>query len=156
MFDRTNSVEDWQQEVYIKLLALNIEMDNPEAYVNQTSYFHFLNKVRTKDILRSAEELVQPGSQVSNREIKERFTDLSPKYSEYTAMHEAIKTLPTRQRRIIEMVLDGKEVKDIAVELKITYNTAKAGMLQARTSIKKYLASQGYNNRADLETDYYV
>jgi RNA polymerase sigma factor (sigma-70 family) len=62
--------------------------------------------------------------------------------NEQYLLSEAILTLPPKQKLVIEMTLDGHSNLDIAKELNITYNTAKAQYRHAMLKIKEYVTKE--------------
>lgn len=57
----------------------------------------------------------------------------------YEQLYEAIKTLPEKCRRVMEMRLEGNDEHDIAMELGISYETVRAHVKHAKEKLRAKL-----------------
>lgn len=131
--DRIGS-EDILHDSFEGLLKSSSTADFVEAYVGTT----IKNKAK--------KYFAKNRPYMTSKEICDEYdmTDCIEYHSDSYLLVNSLASLPPVQSKVITMFLDDVKMKDIALQLNLSYNTVKATYRQATINLRNYLLKEGF------------
>lgn len=127
--------EDLCQDAFIKLYESENEfenLDNLKAYLYTLMRNSCLNYIKHTKVELSYKDL-------KKTESESYFKDSVVEQETYRLLYQAIATLPTKSKKIIELSLSGMSNPEIAKELNVSINTIKTLKLRSYQTLRELL-----------------
>ncbi|MBL0882845.1 MAG: sigma-70 family RNA polymerase sigma factor [Chitinophagaceae bacterium] len=142
-FCEMHASEDILQEVFVKLWQrrkLLVGITSIEYYLQRMARNRWLDTKRAEKIRHEYETSF---ATVSTRQALDVTDDIQ--YKEYHALaNKAIRSLPNRRRKILELsLLYGRGLQEIATEMGLSREVVKKQLYLANRSIREYLQKHG-------------
>ncbi len=142
-FCTSHESEDILQEVFVKLWqrrTLLVGITSIEYYLQRMARNRWLDTKRAEQVRHKYETSF---AAVSTTQILDVTDDIQ--YKEYHALaNKAIRTLPDRRRKILELsLLYGRSLQEIATELGLSREVVKKQLYLANKNIREYLQKHG-------------